>query len=224
MKKIDINEQAISDVIYVAKRLDQKNLVNAFSGNISAKVDGKIYITPTGQNKGELTPEKIAVIDENGNRIHGLKETSEITMHRMVYEICEKNGWETGGVVHSHSRVLTAFAMAGLDIETKALAEMLMFFDKIPCVSYGEPGTEHIIEPAEPYLADGYRIVLLSNHGSLAVGKTVEEAMNVVEAAEAVAEQVLLSNSILGGEKPLDDAELSKLTEIYKKNRDKRKK
>ena len=33
----------------------------------------------------------------------------------------------------------------------------------------------------KPYLADGYRIVLLGNHGSLAVGKTVEDAMNNCE-------------------------------------------
>ena len=55
------------------KRMDKKGLVNSFAGNISAKVNGKIYITPTGQNKGLLTPEKIAVVNENGERIWGMK-------------------------------------------------------------------------------------------------------------------------------------------------------
>ena len=61
----------IREVMAVAKRLDEKTLVNTFEGNISAKVDGKIYITPTTKNKGLLTEDMIAVMDENGNQIHG---------------------------------------------------------------------------------------------------------------------------------------------------------
>lgn len=224
MKALGISEQAVNDVLFVAKRMDQKNLVNSFAGNISAKVDGKIYITPTGQNKGMLTQEKIAVVDENGQRIWGMKETSEIIMHRMAYEICEENGWDVGGVVHSHSKVLTAFSMAMKDVETKALPEMMGNFHKIPCVPYGAPGTKYILTMAEPYLADGYRIVLLGNHGSLAVGKTVEDAMNVVEACEAIAEQILITKYIIGGEAPLDDLEVARFYDIYKENREKRKK
>ena len=224
MKALGISEQAVNDVLFVAKRMDQKNLVNSFAGNISAKVDGKIYITPTGQNKGMLTQEKIAVVDENGQRIWGMKETSEIIMHRMAYDICEENGWDVGGVVHSHSKVLTAFSMAMKDVETKALPEMMGNFHKIPCVPYGAPGTKYILTMAEPYLADRYRIVLLGNHGSLAVGKTVEDAMNVVEACEAIAEQILITKYIIGGEAPLDDLEVARFYDIYKENREKRKK
>ena len=224
MKALGISEQAVNDVLFVAKRMDQKNLVNSFAGNISAKVDGKIYITPTGQNKGMLTQEKIAVVDENGQRIWGMKETSEIIMHRMAYDFCEENGWDVGGVVHSHSKVLTAFSMAMKDVETKALPEMMGNFHKIPCVPYGAPGTKYILTMAEPYLADGYRIVLLGNHGSLAVGKTVEDAMNVVEACEAIAEQILITKYIIGGEAPLDDLEVARFYDIYKENREKRKK
>ena len=74
---------------------------------------------------------------------------------------------------------------------------------------------------AEPYLAEGYRIVLLGNHGCLAVGKTVEDAMNIVEACEALATQILITNFILKGEKPLAKEELARFYEIFKENRDK---
>ena len=39
--------QAIKEILAVARRLDEKNLVNAYEGNISVKRDGLIYITPT---------------------------------------------------------------------------------------------------------------------------------------------------------------------------------
>ena len=101
MEKLGISSEAINEVLFVAKRMDEKGLVNSFAGNISTKKDGKIYITPTGQNKGLLTPEKIAVVNEDGERIWGMKETSEIIMHSMAYDICEENGWDVGGVVQS---------------------------------------------------------------------------------------------------------------------------
>lgn len=223
MTELGISPEAIDDVVAVAKRMDEKGLVNSFAGNISVKKDGKIYITPTGMNKALLTPEKIAVIDENGERIWGLKETSEIIMHSMAYDICEENGWDVTGVVHSHSKILTAFSMACMDIETACLPEMMGNFHMIPCVPYGAPGTKYILTMAEPYLAEGYRIVLLGNHGSLAVGKTVEEAMNVVEACEAIAEQVLITKYILKKEAPLHEDEVAKFFEIYKENREARK-
>ena len=163
-----------------------------------------------------------AIGPEDGERIWGMKETSEIIMHSMAYDICEENGWDVGGVVHSHSKVLTAFSMACRDIETEALPEMMGNFHKIPCAPYGAPGTKYILTMAEPYLAEGYRIVLLGNHGSLAVGKTVEDAMNIVEASEAIAEQILSTNYILGGEKKLDALEVARFYEIYKENRAKR--
>lgn len=221
MEKLGISEESINEVLFVAKRMDDKGLVNSFAGNISTKKDGKIYITPTGQNKALLTAEKVAVIDENGDRIWGMKETSEIIMHTMAYDICEKNGWNVGGVVHCHSNVMTAFSMAGMDVETEAFPEMLGNFHKIPCVPYGAPGTKYILTMAEPYLAEGYRIVLLGNHGCLAVGKTVEDAMNIVEACEALATQILITNFILKGEKPLAKEELARFYEIFKENRDK---
>lgn len=224
MEELGISEDAINEVLFVAKRMDEKNLVNSFAGNISTKKGGKIYITPTGQNKGLLTPEKISVIDETGNRIWGMKETSEVIMHSMAYDICEKYGWDVGGVVHSHSKILTAFSMAGMDVETETLPEMMGNFHKIPCVPYGAPGKKYILTMAEPYLEEGYRIVLLGNHGSLAVGKTVEDAMNVVEACEAIAEQVLITKFILKKEDPLDRDEVARFFDIYKENREKRRK
>lgn len=61
-----MDREFASRVLAVAKRLDEKNLVNAYEGNISAKKDGIVYITPTGKNKALLTEDMIAVIDADG--------------------------------------------------------------------------------------------------------------------------------------------------------------
>ena len=81
-----IDLHVIQDIIDVAKRLDDKGLVNAFEGNVSVKKDGYLYITPSGKSKVTLTPEKICVFDETGKQISGIYEPSaELKMHRAVY-------------------------------------------------------------------------------------------------------------------------------------------
>ena len=73
---------AVREVLLVARRLDEKKLLNAVEGNISLKRNGLIYVTPSAMNKAFLTEEMIAVTDEDGNQIGGnYKATSELRLH-----------------------------------------------------------------------------------------------------------------------------------------------
>ncbi len=67
-------------IVEVGKRLQQRFFVASNDGNISAKLDeNTILITPTGVNKGEVTPDQIIKVDREGNVIEGhMKVTSEI--------------------------------------------------------------------------------------------------------------------------------------------------
>ena len=44
MSELNISEEVMKEVLFVAKRMDEKGLVNSFAGNISAKKDGKILV------------------------------------------------------------------------------------------------------------------------------------------------------------------------------------
>lgn len=192
----------MDELLTVAKRLDEKNLVNAYEGNISIQKDGLTYITPTGKNKAFLTHEMIAVIDEDGNQIAGsCKPTSELRMHLDTYKIRA----DIGAVVHAHPPYMTAYALNNKDVETRAYPEMMGNFTKFHCAPYGRPGTEKILEGAVPILKK-HDIALLGNHGVLTVGKTCTDAMNRMEAAEAITQVIYLSGQ-LGGEVPLPDDE-----------------
>lgn len=197
-----LDKGLIKELLIVAKRLDEKNLVNAYEGNISLKKDGLIYITPTGKNKALLTEEMIAVIDENGNQIAGsCKPTSELPMHMDTYKIREN----IGAVVHTHPPYMTAYALCNKDVETRAYPEMMGNFTKFHCAPYGRPGTEKILEGAVPILKK-HDIVLLGNHGVLTVGATVTDAMNKMEAAEAITKVVYIAER-LGNPVNLPDSE-----------------
>jgi len=199
MEKDYIKEarEGIAEVLKVARRLDEKNLVNAFEGNISCKVDGKIYITPTGKNKGLLTEDMVAVIDEKGNWIGGsCKPTSELPMHYNTYLMRD----DIGGVVHAHPPYLTAHALCNLPVECRAYPELMGNFNRFEVAAYGRPGTDDIYKDVRRII-ERSDIIILANHGVLCVGKTVTEAMNKLEAAEAITRIVDMANR-LG--KPVD--------------------
>jgi len=206
-----MNRELIQEVMAVAKRLDEKNLVNAFEGNISAKHDGKLYITPTTKNKALLTEDMIAVIDEQGNQIGGsCKPTSELPMHLATYNLKDN----IGGVVHCHPTFMTAYAICNIPITTKAYPEMMGNFDTFEIVSYGRPGTEKILEGAEDVFAHA-DLVLLGNHGVLAVGETVADAMNKIEAAEAITKTLFVAD-MLGKQIDLNEEEQKYFKNIWR--------
>jgi len=206
-RKKDLDFNAIREVMAVSKRLDEKGMVNAFEGNISAKSkkDGYIYITPTGKNKALYSEDMIAVIDENGEWIGGTsKPTSELPMHFNTYKM--RDGKGIGGVVHAHPTFLTAYSLCLKEVETRAYPEMMGNFRKFQVAPYGRPGEPDIYEAAAPYFEAGQDIVILGNHGVLVVGDTTTDAMNKLEAAESIAQTLYYANQI-GQQQDLDPKE-----------------
>ena len=205
-----MDRELINQVLAVAKRLDEKNLVNAFEGNISAKKDGLVYITPTGKNKALLKEDMIAVINEDKEQIGGCcRPTSELPMHLETYRIRE----DIAGVVHCHPTFLPAHAICNKPVETKGYPEMMANFKIFEVAPYGRPGTEEILKGAVPVFAHS-DVVLLGNHGVLAVGETAEDAMNKVEAAEAITKALYYAGA-LGTPLDLSEEECEYFYSIY---------
>lgn len=191
-KRTTQERDAIAQVIMVAKRLDEKGLVNSYEGNISTKIDGNIYITPTGKNKGLLTEDMVAIVDGEGNWVGGsCKPTSELPMHFNTYLMRD----DIGGVVHAHPTHLTAHALCNIPVECKAYPELMGNFSRFEVAAYGRPGTDEIYKDVRRIIKYS-DIIILGNHGVLCVGKTVEDAMNKLEAAEAITRAVDLANML----------------------------
>ena len=200
----------ITEIIAVAKRLDEKGLVNAYEGNISILIEGILYVTPSGKNKASLTQEMIAVFNEKGEQIYGIfPASSELKMHKAVYGM--RKG--IGGVIHAHPPFLTAYALCRKPFESKAHAEMLLHHKTIEVAPYGRPGSDAIYAGVEPILAQGRDVLLLANHGVLAVGASVHDAMNKLESVENAAKISAIAK-IIGTPSELPDEEVEILLSL----------
>ena len=206
-----IDQAAIDDIIESARMMEEKGIMNAFEGNISVRKNGLLYITPTGKSKALLKPNHIAVLDEEGNQIAGdEKPSSEFPMHSGVYGIREG----IGAVAHCHSPYLTAYALCHKEITCDCYPEFIAHFKEIKVAPYGAPGTHAIYEGAKEILKDHY-VVLLANHGVLAIGGTALKACNRLDAAEAAAKILAIARSI-GTTVPLPESEITRIRGIIK--------
>jgi len=129
-------------------------------------------------------------------------------MHLAVYRACP----EARVIVHAHPPTAIAWTLARPDLTelpTDALPELLLAAGRVPIVPYARPGTEEMGTVLLPFLP-AHRLLLLSRHGALAWGESMEEAVNGIERVEHGA-LILKAAEELGGTTPLPEAELEAL-------------
>jgi L-fuculose-phosphate aldolase len=204
--------QAICDA---CRRLHRRNLLAAADGNISLRLpNGEIVMTPTGVNKYQLKPEGMAFLRLDGTILSG-EPSSERAMHLAVYRRCPM----ARAVVHAHPPTAIAWTLAHpelTELPSDALPEVILAAGRIPVVPYARPGTEAMGTELEPFLP-AHRLLLLSRHGALAWGETLEEAVNGMERVEHAA-LILKAALELGGAKPLPEEERRALHALRAKN------
>lgn len=207
---MEFSKEAIQSVLTVAKRLDEKGILNAIEGNISVKHGDLVYITPSGQNKAFLTEDMIAILDMDGNQVGGNhKASSEYKLHLHAYNARP----DISGVIHAHPTYLTAYALCGKPVRSDAYPELIVVYGSIEVAAYGRPGTGDICKEVAPLLQKE-DVILLQNHGALSIGKTVFDAMNALEAAEASARILTIAPQV-GRVKSLPNEECEALWQLH---------
>ena len=201
------------EICEVGHKLWLKGFVAANDGNISVKInDHEFYCTPTGVSKGDLTPDMIIKVDENGKKLEGkLNPSSEIKMHMRVY----RERPDVTAVVHAHPPVATAFTVADIDLDQYILPEAVLTIGNVPTCDYGTPSTMEIPDSLDPYLQN-HDAFLLRNHGALTVGCNLTKAFFVMEEVEFNA--IICKHAMdLGAVHEISNEQLKKLMDLRKK-------
>ncbi len=191
--------------------LHARGLLAGADGNVSIRLpDDTLLITPAGANKARLAAGSLARVALDGGILEG-RPSTERAMHLAVYRASA----EARVVVHAHPPTAIAWTLArpGLtELPTDALPELLLAAGRVPIVPYARPGTEEMGAVLRPFLP-AHRLLLLSRHGALAWGETMEEAVNGIERVEHSA-LILKAAEELGGSTPLPPLELEELRAI----------
>ena len=86
-------------------------------------------------------------------------------------------------VVHAHPPGATGFAVAHRPMDMYNMIEDVAVIGSVPLTPYGTPSTSEVPDTIEPYLEE-HDVMLLTNHGALAVGADVYTAFYRMESLE----------------------------------------
>lgn len=177
----------------LGRRLYERGMIAGTDGNISVRLDDdRIMITPSGLAKGNLNPDDLVIVDQNGKHLQGSRTaSSEYLMHTFVY----RNRPDVQACVHSHPPYVTAFAVAGIHLAEDVLPEVVVSIGGMPLTDYAPPGTDAVPKSLEPFIESNNAFVL-RNHGLLTVGHSLNEAYHRHEVVEHYARVVHLARQL----------------------------
>jgi L-fuculose-phosphate aldolase len=175
---------ARSALVATGRALIERGLVTGAFGNASVRLaPDRILVTPSGLEYARMTADDLVVIDPSGRVIDGDRAaTSEAPMHLAVYAARP----DTQAIIHTHSPYATTLACIPEPIEPIHYL-MAGIGNVVPVAPYATFGTPEIGAAAAAALGERHQAVLLAQHGVLAVGSDLDQALFVAETVEYVA-------------------------------------
>ncbi len=193
-------------IIAKCRWMNASGLNQGTSGNISARYEDRMLITPSATPYDAMKPEMIASMPLEGAYGEWTGPLQPSTEWRFHLDIMRARP-DVGGIVHTHSTYATVLAIARKPIP--ACHYMMAAFGgtDIRCAGYARYGTKELSDLAIAAL-EGRNGCLLANHGMIALGANLDKAMWLAVELETIARQYYLSLA-LGSACILSDEEIA---------------
>ena len=200
-------------IIELCLEMNRSGLNQGTSGNISARFNDDMLITPSGVPYDQLKPSHIARMPINSKKLEWkgpYKPSSEWHFHRAIL----RSNQSLGAVVHTHSTYATVLSIARKHIP--ACHYMIAAFggNSVRCADYATFGTsalsDNILDAMQERTA-----CLLANHGMVVGGKDLDNAMWGAVELETLSKQFYLAD-MANGMTVLPDEEMDTVLEKFK--------
>jgi L-fuculose-phosphate aldolase len=178
-------------IVATARKMNALGINRGKSGNVSARIDTGFLITPSALPYDETNPGDFVAVDFDGNATGPRRPSSEWRFHRDIYAARV----EAAAIVHSHSPFATALACLDRDIPAFHYMVAVAGGSDIRCAPYATFGTQALSDYAVAAL-DGRNACLLSHHGMIALGASLESALALAVEVETLAEMYCHALSI----------------------------
>src|SRR5438552_10858825 len=160
-------------IIEAGLRLVEADLSDGTSGNLSVRrPDRSVLITPSSLDFRLLTERDLVAVDLSSGKTNGMRRpSSEWQLHVQVYG----KRADVNAVVHHHGVWSTAAAVARAPIPI--LVDEASDIGPISVAPYAPSASEELAHVISEELEKGRNAALLANHGAVAVGRNLREAM-----------------------------------------------
>ena len=209
-----MNDQA-KQLLKITQLLSNAGLNKGTSGNCSMRLnengDDGFLITPSGMAVDEMTPNSMVHMQFDGSFEQGKKPSSEWRFHRDILA----SRPEINAIVHTHSMFATTLACLHKDIPPFHYMIAVVGGDTIRCAPYALFGSQALSDNALSALQD-CKACLLANHGMIALGRDLEDALAVTVEVENLCEQYWRILQVDTNPPLLNEAEMREVFQQFK--------
>ena len=197
------------EIAYFMRRLYRQKLSTTSGGNISARENGFIYITPSEVDKGEMKTEQVGKVDLEGNIIESSHKLSiETAMHLAIY----KARPDIKAIVHAHPPYATSYASSNKKLNSALTSEGRLILGNIAYADYALMGTDDLAKVVAKASIDS-NVILMENHGVIALGKSLLKAFDRLEVLEFTAKMNFITET-LNMRVPLTKEQLTEIDKL----------
>ena len=193
----DLREQIVSAGMEALRR----GIVHGTAGNFSLRdhASGLIAISPSGMPYPTVTSDDIVIVDPDANVVEGnRKPSSETPMHTMIMKAFP----HISAIVHTHSHYSTVVGTIREYLPPILTEVCCVVGERVPVSRYGLTGLPDIGHSVIESMDRDTRAVLMKNHGLIAFGQTIDEAMLISEIVEESARVYINALAANGGREP----------------------
>lgn len=184
----------------------ESGLTTTSGGNISIREqNGDIWITPAGIDKGKLSPNDIVCVKSDGTFEGRYQPSSELPFHQAIYE----KRPDLNAIIHAHPPALVSFSIVRTIPDTNVIPQAQNICGKVGYAPYRLPGSKELGESIASEFENGYKTVIMENHGTVVGGVNLNKAFQRFETLEFCARTIIKSNEI-GSYNRLSDKEIEK--------------
>lgn len=170
-------------LLQASQRLIELGLNRGTSGNASVRDGDGMLITPSALPVSAMTPGSMVRMDLAGKVLAGGKPSSEWRIHSDILAARP----EIGAVLHTHSIFATTLACLRRNVPAVHYMIAAGGGDSIRCAPYSLFGEQTLSDCALEALRDR-KACLLGNHGMIALGRDLDDALAVAVEVETVCE------------------------------------
>lgn len=191
------------DVVRTSLRMNALGINQGKSGNVSVRTDSGYLVTPTGVPYEDMAPADVVAMQMDGKFSGNLLPSSEWRFHRDIYAARA----DIRAIVHTHASYATTLACMDRGIPPFHYMVAIAGGKDIRCAPYATFGTQELSDYAVAALTDR-TACLLSHHGMIACGASLEKALLVAVEVESLSRMYWQALQI-GEPTLLTDAEMA---------------
>ena len=192
-------------IVLLINRVYQKGLTTTSGGNLSIlDSEGNVWITPSGIDKGSLTPDDICKVLPDGTVIGKHKPSVELPIHKLVY----KTRPDVRAVLHAHPPAMVSYSLIRKIPSLNVIPTPKQVCGTIGTARYEVPGSQELAKGIVNEIAKGYNVVIMENHGVITCADNLFEAFKRFETVNFAADLSITAH-ILGEPSELTDEQVA---------------